>query len=223
MSASENRAIASRILGLALAISLLSCDAPTASRPEFAFDPTTLSDGTLYRWANGQQLRVWFADEPALGRDLGQAVRAALRAWNGQPRYGEFELIVATDPAQANIIVFDRSQPLPIVPGRCTFDSRGAVGYTYFCGDGDRAERLALALGTPSGVSVVIRVDRTLVADQPGLDAIVAHEFGHALGIGAHSGEPTDLMFGLPRVAIPSARDARTLQYVLGTPADLLL
>jgi predicted Zn-dependent protease len=72
-------------------------------------------------------------------------------------------------------------------------------------------------------VSVVIRIDRDLVSDQAGLDAIVAHEFGHALGIGSHSGDPNDLMFGLPRVNRPSARDARTLQYVLGAMADLLL
>jgi predicted Zn-dependent protease len=211
------------LLATSLASLLVSCDAPTASRPASAFDPTTLSNGRLYRWANGQRLRVWIVDEPVLGRDLRRAVRAAIGAWNAQPRFAEFELIVANSPSDANILVFDRSQPLPVLAGRCAFEARAAVGYTYFCGEGGRAERLALASGTSSSISVVIRIDRTLVVDQAGLDAIVAHEFGHALGIGAHSGDPADLMFGLPRVSIPSARDSRTLQFVLGSPPDLLL
>lgn len=205
---------------------LLACDAPTAARSAFAFDPTSLSNGVLYRWTSGQRIRVWVAGDAAPGRDLAGAVRSALAAWNAQPRFAEFELTLTSDPAQANILVFDRSQPLPVTPGRCGFDPRGAVGYTYFCGDGSRAERLPLAAAseaTVSMASVVIRVDRALVADQAGLDAIVAHEFGHALGIGAHSGDAGDLMFGLPRVTVPSARDARTLQYVLGARPDLLL
>jgi hypothetical protein len=222
-TARVRRVILRRLSAVVLASSLVSCDAPTASRPAFAFDPTTLSNGTLYRWANGQQLRVWVVDEPVPGRDLGRAVRAAMLAWNAQPRFAEFELIMASGPSDANIVLFDRSQPLPVLAGRCTFDARGAVGYTYFCGESGHAERLALAAGAPSSISVVIRTDRTLVADQAGLDAIVAHEFGHALGIGSHSGDPADLMFGLPRVAVPSARDARTLQFVLGAPPDLLL
>jgi predicted Zn-dependent protease len=206
-----------------LAFTLLACEAPTAARPDPAFAPTSQSSGVLYRWRSGQRVRVWVDDDATLGPDLGRAVRAALAVWNAQPRFAEFELALVSNPAEANIVVFDRLQPLPVRPGRCAFDPRGAVGYTYFCGDGAQAERLALASGSPGNASVVIRVDRSLVTDQDGLDAIAAHEFGHALGIGAHSGDAGDLMFGLPRVRVPSARDARTLHYVLGAPPDLLL
>ena len=212
-----------QVAAMLLAWALGACDAPTAARPDFAYNPTALSGGVLYRWPSGQRVRVWADDDAAPGLDLGRAVRTAIAAWNAEPRFAEFELTVVSDPRDANIIVFDRSRPLPVVPGRCAFDARGAVGYTYFCGDGDRAERLALASGGRGNASVVIRVDRALIADQPGLEAIVAHEFGHALGIGAHSGESGDLMFGLPRVAVPSPRDSKTLQFVLGAPPDLLL
>jgi predicted Zn-dependent protease len=203
---------------------LAACDAPTAARPDFAYDPTQLSEGQLYRWPTGQTIRVWADVGTGVAPfDLQQAVRQAIATWNAQPRFGEFVMELAPSASQANLIVFDRSRPLPIVPGSCAFDARASFGYTYFCANAGRAERLALASGASSTVSVVIRVDRSLVADQAGLNAIVAHEFGHALGIGAHSPESTDLMFGLPRVSAPSPRDMRTLQYVLGAVPDITL
>ena len=221
MIRASRTAVAVALGGFAL---LASCDAPAATRPDFDYDPTQLSEGQLYRWSSGQIIRVWVdAGEGAQTLDLPRAVRQAIAAWNAVPRFGEFRLELATSPGEANLVVFDRSRPLPIVPGTCAFDARASFGYTYFCATSGRAERLSLAAGGASLVSVAIRVDRQLVANQAGLDGIVAHEFGHALGIGAHSSDSADLMFGLPRVSSPSARDARTLQYVLGAPADIIL
>ena len=225
MSARQVTGRATRTLAtLALAAAVASCDAPTASRPDFAFDPTTLSEGRLYRWRSGQQVRVWVdgTGQTALF-DLPRAVRQAVSAWNVQPRFAEFELSVTVNASEAQVLVFERSQPVPVVPGSCAFEPRATVGYTYFCGRGARAERLALASGSAGVASVVIRIDRSLLNMPAGLEAIVAHEFGHALGVGGHSGDAGDLMFGLPRVSTPSARDSRTLQYVLGAPADVLL
>lgn len=209
---------------VAMLVCATSCDAPSVTRPEFAYDPTQLSEGQLYRWPSGETIRVWVDNaEGTTTFDLPRSVRHAIAVWNAQAPFGEFKLELSSSPAQANIIVFDRSRPLPIVPGTCTFDARASFGYTYFCATGGRAERLSLTGGGSSTVSVVIRVDRSLVANQDGLDAIVGHEMGHALGIGAHSSDSADLMFGLPRVSAPSGRDARTLQYLLGQPADITL
>lgn len=206
------------------ALLLAACDVPTATRPTFAYDPTTLSNSKLYRWANGRKLRVWVdVSDSAASVDIGHAVRLAAQSWNAIPQFAEFELTVVTIRADAEILVFDRSRPLPITPGSCTFDARGAVGYTYFCVNGLSAQRLSLSSGAASGASVVIRVDRALVTSQTAYDAIVAHELGHALGIGAHSAVSTDVMFGLPTAVRPSARDAQTLQYVLGARADITL
>ena len=72
-------------------------------------------------------------------------------------------------------------------------------------------------------MSVVIRVDIGRVTSQAGLTAVVAHELGHALGIGGHSDQPLDLMFGLPTVLTPSGRDGATLRFLLGQHADLIL
>ncbi len=218
----SRRAVAA-LVGL-IACALVACDTPTATRPTFAYDPTTLSNGMLYRWANGQQLHVW-ADlaDSTRAVNLGQSVRTAIARWNDLPAFAEFELVIVSNPADAQIIIYDRARPMPVRAGSCAFEPRAAVGYTYFCATGGNAERLALASGAPSRASVVIRVDDTLVAGQSRYDAIVAHELGHALGIGAHSSVAGDLMFGLPTTSFPTGRDAQTLQYVLGAPADIIL
>lgn len=209
---------------LAALLFVTACDAPTAARPGFAYNPTTLSNGQIYRFKNGRTLRVW-ADvgDSTRAVNLGTAVRRAIVRWNSVPAFAEYELVLVTDPASAQILVFDRGRPLPIRPGSCVFDPRGSIGYTYFCVDGARANRLALASGAASEASVVIRVDESLVVGQNAYDAIVAHEFGHAVGIGAHSSVATDLMFGLPATPLPTGRDAQTLQYVLGSRADIIL
>lgn len=204
-----------------------SCDAPTAVRPEAAYDPTQLTGGIRYRWTSGTTVRVWFANGAVVdGLDAGLAVRNAIQVWNASRQFGEFTLAMATDIHEANVVVFDRVLASPVMPGSCAFDPRGSAGYTYFCpggGNNARAERLGLVAGGASLVSVIIRLDRGRVSSQPAYNAVVAHEFGHALGIGAHTDQATDLMFGLPTVQQPSARDIATLRSLLGRVADVRL
>lgn len=202
-----------------------ACESPSVMRPDAAYDPTTLTQGTLYRWANGRTLLVFVAADPSSPYDLGLAVRQAQVRWNAVPQFAEFELRTTTDLTQADIVVYDRAAAAPVSPGSCTFDPRSSAGYTYFCAEAGsaRAERLPLGVGGTGRATVVIRLDRGRVTSQSALNAVVAHEFGHALGIGAHSSVATDLMFGLPTVEAPSARDAATLRFVLGKTPQLSL
>ena len=218
------RRVLAALASAMLAATSVACDSPTTARPNFAYDPTTLSNGMLYRWANGQKLRVW-ADlaDSTRGVNLGLSVRLAIARWNDIPAFAEYELVLVSNAAEAQIIIYDRVRPMPVRAGTCPFEPRAAVGYTYFCPKGRNAERLVLTAGSPSTVSVVIRVDDTQVSGQARYDAIVAHELGHALGIGAHSSVAGDLMFGLPTATFPTGRDAQTLQYVLGARADIIL
>lgn len=215
------------LTGLASATLLLlaSCDAPTTARPDAAYNPTALSGGVLYRWSKGTTIRVWVAGADILTTlDLGLATRRAMAEWNRVPRFGEFRLELADQAADANVIVFERATVSPVRVGSCAFDPRGAAGYTYFCpGTDGRAERLGLTTGGVGVASVVIWVDQDRASSQRAYEAVVAHEFGHALGIGAHSDISGDLMFGLPAIASPSARDRATLRHVLGRVADLTL
>lgn len=215
-----------RRVGLGLCLLVAGCDSPVSTRPAAAYDPTTLTGGLLYRWSSGKTVRVYVVPSVSSGFDLGTATRQAIVAWNAVRQFGEYTLETAPTIAEANVVVFDRDTPTPIRAGSCLFDPRSASGYTYFCPDAatpTRAERLQLAAGGLSAITVAIRLDRGRITSQDALNAVVAHEFGHALGIGAHSDDARDLMFGLPSVSAPSARDRGTLRFVLGQPAELTL
>ena len=215
-------------LALLVTAAAAACDAPTATRPDAEYDPTTRSEGMVYRWENGRSINVWVDVGDTLANvDIGRAVRGAIGVWNDIPQFREFELRAVSDIGQAHIAVYDAARPRPVEPGSCGFSPGGGRGYTYFCPSGtgtpQRAERLRTDGGTTTQVTVLVRVDRSQVTSQNGYTALVAHELGHALGIGGHSDASQDLMFGLPTVSVPSFRDARTLRDVLGRRADILL
>jgi len=68
---------------------------------------------------------------------------------------------------------------------------------------------------------MIVTVDPSRLLANQTLEALVAHELGHVLGIGSHSGDAEDLMFAAPRVESPSAADARTLRVLLHEPSEL--
>lgn len=211
----------SSVTAILLAVAL-GCDAPTATRPDFAFDPTGLTGGTLFRWPTGSTVRVWVEAAGPNGTELIAAVDNAIAVWNAVPVFGEVSLERATSLFDAHVVVYDRSIANPLAPADCLYDPRGS-GYTYFCLDDGLAQRMMTAPGEPSNATVLLTVDRGAVATRAEFDAVVAHELGHVLGIGGHSTEPSDLMYGNPTVTVPSARDRATLRYVLGQAPDALL
>jgi hypothetical protein len=212
--------------GLALTLTLgAACDAPSATRPEFGYDPTSLTGGVLYRWPAGSVVRIWVEPDSSSGISLLVAVARAVETWNAIPEFAEFKLERSASIFDANIVVYDRAVPNPMRGGTCLFDARGA-GYTYFClppGNPRTAEQLTTRSGAATTVTVIISMDRARVTTQAAYDALVSHEMGHAIGIGGHSDQATDLMFGNPTVDFPSNRDRLTLQYLLGQRPNALL
>ncbi|MEY4857215.1 MAG: hypothetical protein RLZZ97_2045 [Gemmatimonadota bacterium] len=200
-----------------------ACDHPTVVRPDFAYDPTQLTGGQLYRWSTGARVRVFVEPMAAGSLELAGAVQRAVVAWNAVPQEREFTLDVVTNRDLADVIVYDRSIPQPVVSGSCPFSPSGAAGYTYFCPLNGRAERLRPLASTGLTTAIVIRVDMTTTATQAALDALVAHEVGHAVGIGGHSPQTTDVMYTRPTVRTPTDRDRNTLRNVLGRAADITL
>lgn len=202
---------------------MAACDTPTTARPDFAYDPTELTAGQLYRWSTGARVRVFVEPMAAGSVDLATATQRAVMAWNAVPQGREFSLEVVTNRDAADVIVYDRSLPQPVVSGSCAFNPSGAAGYTYFCPVNGRAERLRPIGSTVLTASLVIRVDLTTTATQTALDALVAHEMGHAVGIGGHSPQTTDVMYTRPTASTPTDRDRATLRNLLGRAADITL
>ena len=213
----------SAVHAVMMSMLLVGCESPTVARPEFAYDPTSLTAGLLYRWSTGAKVRVFVEPMTVASVDLAAAVQRAVIAWNAVPQAREFTLEVVANRDAADVIVYDRSIPQPVVTGSCPFNPSGAAGYTYFCPLNGRAERLRPIESTVMTAAIVIRVDMTTTATQPALDALVTHELGHAVGIGGHSPQTTDVMYTRPSVSSPTDRDRATLRNLLGRTADITL
>ncbi len=216
-----------RRLSVALLVVLVACDNPTAVVPDFAYDPTGLTGGVLYRWSTGTRVRVFVeavgtSGVPS-GVSLSLAVQRGATAWIRVPQDREVTVDIVSNRDVADVIVFDRSVALPVVSGSCPFNPSGAAGYTYFCEANGRAERLRPVGSNTATTALVIRVDMSTTLSQPELDALVGHEMGHALGIGGHSPDTADLMYTRPTATSPTARDRQTLRNVLGRSPDLTL
>lgn len=198
-----------------------SCDSPTYVRPEAAYSPTTLTQGRLYRWSNHRTLRVWIGDSSTTANEIFVATAIAANEWNSIPIFGEYRVVAAQSIAEANILLIDRGKPLPFtVPASCPFVPEG-IGYTYFCVNGDRAVNLTVPGG--SVATVVISIDRSAVTSPDHLAAVIAHELGHALGIGGHSTVPDDVMALPAGGVVPTVRDMDTMRFVLGQRPDFRL
>ncbi len=136
-------------------------------------------------------LRVAFAPVPdnVQNKDAcQQAVLAGFTQWV-EATHGLVRYTVVTQPKRADILVSFLSDTT--VPGQ-----GAAVGYTSmtFCGMTLHYAEMQLATGGTA----------------PGdLQAVAAHEFGHALGIDGHSDDPNDIMY--PSTLRMSAEDGTPL------------
>lgn len=208
------------VLGVTGAV---ACDTPTTAPSGFAYDPTGLTGGQLYRWDTGRRVNVYVVPGSAGSAQITAAVDAAMPRWNAVPRGETVTLQRTTVAAQANIVVYDNVSPLPVLtPDDCPFSTLSALGYTYFCARAGRAVPLPFATGGGTA-TVVIRLDLSRTTATSPLDAVVMHELGHAIGIGGHSQSDTDVMFALPRTTTVSGRDTQTLRYLLAQAANVLL
>ncbi len=168
------------LLALALSGSLLSllarqadAQSPNPCAPNYA--RISRMQGLLH-W-NHFPLRIALASPPNSVQDKDaytQAVLAGFTQWVSVS-HGLISYTVVSQPRDADVLVSFTSEAT--VPGQ-----GAAVGYTdmVFCGTSLHHAEMRLATGGTT----------------PGdLQAVAAHEFGHALGIDGHSDDADDIMY----------------------------
>jgi predicted Zn-dependent protease len=201
-----------------------ACSEPAAPRVDPpAYDPTQLS-GVLYRWPNGRTVAIYI-DPTAVpaGTALAGATSAAMVAWKHALGGNQFAFRLATSAADADVIVHVSGTPRLVGLAGCAEPPTFAGGVTFFCPASDSALTLPLASGANGRVKVDISINPAATSAANPLGALVAHELGHAVGIGGHSPQALDVMFGSPAVSTPSARDITTLRWVVRQKIELRL
>lgn len=202
----------------------VACSEPAAPRVDPpAYDPTQLS-GVLYRWPTGRIIAV-YTDPTAVpgGTDLGAVTAAAMTAWKQALGGSEFSFRTATSATDADVIVHVSTAPRLVGLAGCAEPPTFAGGVTFFCPAADSALTLPLQTGARGRVKVDITINPAAAGAANPLSALVTHELGHAVGIGGHSPEMLDVMYGSPAVSVPSARDITTLRWLVRQKIELRL
>ena len=219
-----------RVLLLATLV-LAACDPPTIPGRDLSeiYDFTlTTQPPLILRWPSGSDVRVWV--EPAanapMTTTLETAFRNAAEAWNEIAVFAEYRIVRAGTLADADVVLA-WSDVLPPVDTR---DCRPAVvlAVTTFCIDdlgtpAPHVRPFPLNAGGESQVRMLVTVLATQASNPDVVRRLVAHEFGHVLGIGRHSDDPDDLMWrGDPPGDRPGTRDAATVQLLYHVVPDIV-
>lgn len=190
-----------------------------------AYDPTQLSGGLVYRWPTGTTVAI-YVDPTSVGAgvDLNGATSAGMVAWKAALGGSQFAFRTAATAADADVIVHVSAAPRLVGLAGCAEPPAFAGGVTFFCPARDSALTLPFVVGPGEGrVKVDIAINPAATNATNTLRALVAHELGHAVGIGGHSPGALDVMFAQPSVSVPSSRDVATLRWLVRQAIDLRL
>ena len=174
------------------------------------------ADTVHFHWARSDlPVRVWVEE---VG-DLPAQMQRAIDTWESVYLYREFQAVLVSDSNTADVIVQGSAAPPKLVlPGVRRLESALApecFGATDLDVSPDLSE-----LRLPMRIFV-----SPVEGDIPGLERCVGlttiHELGHALGIFAHSPNPTDIMFADPEVEAPSPLDRETAEALYHLPPTI--
>ena len=194
------------VVSMGLVAALVACTDPTppARSATYAFD----FNGDVFSWPTSRLPVRFFADPRGPMRAL---VARALDAWERQFLYGEFQGVLVSDSADADVIVrWADSVPadVPPDPGPPVF---ACDGQTVF-----QVDSTGTTLSGPVHAEVGIQVGLSFTPAQISacVHRITIHEIGHSIGLLAHSPFTGDLMWASDTTALPSESDRRTVEFL---------
>lgn len=204
--------------GIPALLLLAACDALTPPVRDAGYGFALAETGEVFRWpATRLPVRYWVA--PGAGA-VADHVAEGIAAWRDQLLYREFDGVLVTDSAMADVVV----QVVPADPPAAPLtpddpEPSACSGVTSFV-------RVEPDTGLPFldgqfRVTVTWRAGFADAAIANCLHRVVKHEVGHTVGLFQHSDAPGDLMWGTPTVADPTTRDRRTVERLYHTPASL--
>ncbi len=141
----------------------------------------------------------------------------AINTWQDAFVYGELRMALVPDSTGADIIVRNEAPVKPTSGVRLSGGGDGCFGFTDL-----EPDRSAGTLALPIRVQVATLITPPDPRLQACYDATVLHEFGHAIGIFAHSTDANDVMFVSPTRTDLSARDVATIEAVYHLPVTLV-
>jgi predicted Zn-dependent protease len=156
-----------------------------------------LPEAKAVRWQQ-PEVRYFIAPQSSSvpGLDLPPAVDRGITAWR-KPLTGRLTLTRTTDPAQSDITI--------------RFGVRDEVG--------TRQDFVNLSYDNSGRFLRRAEIVLYRGLTPPSLTAAATHSTGHALGLRAHSGVATDVMWHYPHVLKPlSERDENTIQALYPSP-----
>lgn len=228
------------VASLCAGLGATACESPTVPPRlipyQFAFEG--FGEPVVYRWPAGHTIGVYLlpSDDPELTRLLDDAFEHTARVWNDAVLYGEYR-IERADLERADVIIAWANQALPLDTSGCQPLPIGAAWTTFCRHESDSARMHAYPLldgeHQEDGVHMIVQL-LSDQADSGRVAALVAHEFGHVLGIGTHpcrlgqvgctrrTGAHQSLMFaGVPERNTPSAADRSTIEVLYHTAPHL--
>ena len=174
----------------------------------------------VYNLLNGNRAAIdGLARCMAWSPEMNQAAAAGIEQWRPFQTEGLFSFQFVDDPSQANILLFwaDRLTGDESAGGISTAGNTVAVLY-----DANQVHQAEAQLNKPvHGTPVIIEVVANPEYEK--LQARVAHEFGHALGIKEHSPYNDDLMCvnGIAKTLSPA--DVATIRWLYHQKPQLLM
>lgn len=211
--------IVRRTIPLALlGIAVLSCSEATApSRaPSYEWRLFVENDTLSFHWpANTLPVKIWVEDS----LEMPARVAEAIATWKNVFLYGEYDAVLVSDSATADIVVRVSSAPPQAIAtvGRLNTLFPGCEGATDIDTVTTRFE-----LQLPVRMYLSPRFDPGQTDLTECFRITARHELGHSLGLFQHTSDPRDIMFSQPEATTLSVRDINTAQLLSHWPSNMV-